>query len=49
MKLPYLETIFMKCLKRNCFIARSIVVELLYIYYRTYYMYSAIPVIIHIS
>ena len=36
MKLPYLKTIFMKCLKLNCVIARSIVLKLLYIYYHTY-------------
>ena len=38
MKLPYLKTIFMKCLKLNCVIARSIVLKLLYIYYHTYYI-----------
>jgi hypothetical protein len=38
MKLPYLKTIFMKCLKLNCVIVRSIVLKLLYIYYHTYYI-----------
>ena len=36
-------------LRQNCVIVRSIVSELLYIYYQTCYIYSAASVIIHLS
>ena len=42
MKLPYLKTIFMKCLKLNCVIVRSMVLKLLYIYTITHIIYPLV-------